>query len=34
MGIALEVAAGEYLPVTKGASPALPAKIDKGKEPE
>jgi outer membrane protein TolC len=34
MGIALEVAAGEYLPVTKGASPALPAKIDNGKEPE
>ncbi len=34
MGIALEVAAGRYLPVTKGTSPALPAKIDNGKEPE
>lgn len=34
MGIALEVAAGEYLPVVKGASPALPAKMDNAKEPE
>lgn len=34
MGIALEVAAGRYLPVAKGTSPALPAKTDNGKEPE
>ena len=34
MGIALEVAAGEYLPVATGASPALPAKTDNGGEPE
>ncbi len=34
MGVALEVAAGEYLPGTKGVSPALPAKAGNGKEPE
>lgn len=34
MGIALEVAAGEYLPGTRGVSPPLPAKAGNGKEPE
>jgi len=34
MGIALEVAAGEYFPGTKGVSSALPAKMANGKESE